>query len=239
MGSFAMLGLAAVLVGLVSGPVIERGLLRFLYGKDEVVLVLVTYALFLILEDFIKLVWGVDPLFVQGPNGETPYGLLGNFEIAGLTYPNYNLLLIAVAVISGLALAWALNRTRSGKLLLAVIHDREISAALGINVGRTYFVTFTIGAFLAAVGGALTAPTVSVVAGMGAEVIVMAFAVVVIGGLGSLQGAALGALIVGMVRAAAVHYQPEVELFSVYFVMAVVLILRPKGLFSGAEVRKI
>jgi len=239
MGSFAMLGLAAVLVGLVSGPVIERGLLRFLYGKDEVVLVLVTYALFLILEDFIKLVWGVDPLFVQGPNGETPYGLLGNFEVAGLTYPNYNLLLIAVAVISGLALAWALNRTRSGKLLLAVIHDREISAALGINVGRTYFVTFTIGAFLAAVGGALTAPTVSVVTGMGAEVIVMAFAVVVIGGLGSLQGAALGALIVGLVRAAAVHYQPEVELFSVYFVMAVVLILRPKGLFSGAEVRKI
>ena len=239
MGSFAMLGLAAVLVGLVSGPVIERGLLRFLYGKDEVVLVLVTYALFLILEDFIKLVWGVDPLFVQGPNGETPYGLLGNFEIAGLTYPNYNLLLLGVAVVSGLSLAWALNRTRSGKLLLAVIHDRETSAAMGINVGRTYFVTFTVGAFLAAVGGALTAPTVSVVTGMGAEVIVMAFAVVVIGGLGSLQGAALGALIVGLVRAAAVHYQPEVELFSVYLVMAVVLILRPKGLFSGAEVRKI
>ncbi|MEI7967629.1 MAG: branched-chain amino acid ABC transporter permease [Betaproteobacteria bacterium] len=239
MGSFAMLALAAVLVGLVAGPLIERGLLRYLYGKDEVVLVLVTYALFLILEDFIKLVWGVDPLFVQGPNGETPYGLLGNFEIAGLTYPNYNLLLIAVALLSGLSLTWALSSTRAGKLLLAVIHDREMSAALGINVSRTYFVTFTLGAFLAAVGGALTAPTVSVVTGMGAEVIVMAFAVVVIGGLGSLPGAALGALIVGLVRAAAVHYQPEVELFSVYFVMAVVLILRPKGLFSGAEVRKI
>lgn len=239
MGSFLMLGLAAVAVGIVFGPLIERGLLRYLYGKDEVVLVLVTYALFLILEDFIKLVWGVDPLFVQGPNGETPYGLLGNFDIAGLTYPTYNLLLVGVAVVAGLALAWSLNHTRSGKLLLAVIHDREVSAALGINVGRTYFVTFTIGAFLAAVGGALTAPTVSVVTGMGAEVIVMAFAVVVIGGLGSLPGAALGAFIVGMVRAAAVHYMPEVELFSVYFVMAAVLIARPKGLFSGAEVRKI
>lgn len=238
-GSFAMLALAAIVVGLVSGPLIERGLLRFMYGKDEVVLVLVTYALFLILEDFIKLVWGVDPLFVQGPNGETPYALLGNFEIAGLSYPNYNLLLVGVAVATGVALTWVLTRTRSGKLLTAVIHDREMSAALGIDVGRTYFVTFTVGAMLAAVGGALTAPTVSVVTGMGAEVIVMAFAVVVIGGLGSLPGAALGALIVGLVRAASIHYRPELELFSVYLVMAVVLILRPKGLFSGAEVRKI
>ena len=239
MGSYLMLLLAAILVGLVAGPVIERGLLQFMYGKDEVVLVLVTYALFLILEDLIKLVWGVDPLFITGPNGESPYSLLGNFEVAGLTYPNYNLVLVAVAFATGGALAWALAKTRSGKLLLAVIHDREVSAALGINVGRMYFVTFTIGAMLAGVGGALTAPTVSVVTGMGAEVIVLAFAVVVIGGLGSLPGAALGALIVGLVRAAAVHYLPEVELFSIYFVMAVVLILRPKGLFSGAEVRKI
>jgi branched-chain amino acid transport system permease protein len=239
MGSYLMLLAAAILVGLVAGPVIERGLLRFMYGKDEVVLVLVTYALFLILEDLIKLIWGVDPLFITGPGGESPYSLLGNFEVAGLTYPNYNLVLIAVAVATGGALAWALAKTRSGKLLLAVIHDREVSAALGINVGRIYFVTFTIGAMLAGIGGALTAPTVSVVTGMGAEVIVLAFAVVVIGGLGSLPGAALGALIVGLVRAAAVHYLPEVELFSIYFVMAVVLILRPKGLFSGAEVRKI
>ena len=92
---------------------------------------------------------------------------------------------------------------------------------------------------LAAIGGALTAPTVSVVPGMGVEVIVLAFAVVVIGGLGSLPGAALGALIVGLVRSAAVHYLPEVELFSIYLVMALVLIFRPKGLFAAAEARKI
>lgn len=238
-GSFAMLAAAAIVVGLVFGPLIERGLLRFMYGKDEVVLVLVTYALFLILEDVIKLVWGVDPLLVQGPNGETPYSVLGNFEASGLSYPYYNLVLVGVAVATGAALTWVLTRTRNGKLLIAVIHDREMSAAMGIDVGRTYFVTFTVGAMLAAVGGALTAPTVSVVTGMGAEVIVMAFAVVVIGGLGSLPGAALGAFIVGMVRAASIHYKPELELFSVYLVMAVVLIVRPKGLFSGAEVRKI
>ena len=168
-----------------------------------------------------------------------PYALLGNFEIAGLTYPTYTLVLVAAAIVVGLALWWALGFTRSGKMLLAVIHDREMSAAMGVNVGLTYFVTFTIGAFLAALGGALTAPTISVVTGMGAEVIVTAFAVVVIGGLGSLGGAALGAVIVGLVRSAAVHYQPELELFSIYLVMAAVLIARPKGLFSGAEVRKI
>jgi branched-chain amino acid transport system permease protein len=234
MGSYGMLALAAIVVGLISGPLIERGLLRFMYGKDEIVLVLVTYALFLILEDAIKLVWGVDPLFVA-----EPYGLLGNFEIGDLTYPNYSVLLIAVAILTGVALTWVLGRTRAGKLLVAVIHDREVSAAMGINVSRTYFATFTIGAMLAAIGGALTAPTISVVTGMGAEVIVMAFAVVVIGGLGSLPGAALGALIVGLVRSAAVHFRPEIELFSIYVVMALVLILRPKGLFSGAEVRKI
>ena len=117
-------------------------------------------------------------------------------------------------------------------MLLAVIHDREMSMAIGINVERVYLVTFTVGAMLAALGGALTAPTTSVQPGIGAEVIVLAFAVVVIGGLGSLGGAALGALIVGLVRSAAVHYRPEVELFSVYVVMALVLIMRPKGLFA-------
>ena len=110
---------------------------------------------------------------------------------------------------------------------------------MGINVGRVYFVTFTLGTMLAALGGALIAPKVSVVPAMGVEVIVLAFAVVVIGGLGSLPGAALGAVIVGLVRSAAVHYWPEVELFSIYLVMALVLIARPRGLFSTAEARKI
>jgi branched-chain amino acid transport system permease protein len=229
-----MLILAAILVGLVVGPLIERGLLRFMYGKDEIVLVLVTYAVFLILEDAIKLVWGVDAHFVSGP-----YGLLGSMSIAGLVYPVYSAALVVVSLLVGAAFALALNRTRQGKLLTAVIQDREISAAMGIDVRRVYLVTFTVGTMLAATGGALTAPTVSVVPGMGVEVIVLAFAVVVIGGLGSFAGAALGSLIVGMVRSAAVHYLPAVELFSIYLVMAAVLIARPKGLFRALEARKI
>ena len=234
LASYGVLVIAALVVGLVAGPLIERGLLRFMYGKDEIVLLLVTYAVFLILEDVIKLVWGVNPYFVA-----EPYGLLGSFDFAGLTYPVYNLVLIVFAIVVGATLAWVLQYTQRGKLLLAVIHDREVSVAMGINVDRVYLVTFTIGAMLAAIGGALTAPTVSVVPGMGVEVIVLAFAVVVIGGLGSLPGAALGALIVGLVRSAAVHYLPEVELFSIYLVMALVLIFRPKGLFAAAEARKI
>jgi len=225
---------SAIVVGLVAGLLIERGLLQFMYGREEIVLVLVTYALFLILEDFTKLLFGVDPLLVS-----EPYSLLGNLHLGNLIYPVYSIVLVLAAIVVGVALALVINRTRKGKILRAVIHDREISMAMGVNVSRVYMVTFTVGAMLAALGGALTAPTTSVQPGIGAEVIVLAFAIVVVGGLGSLAGAALGALIVGLVRSAAVHYAPEVELFSVYVVMALVLIIRPKGLFAAPEARKI
>jgi branched-chain amino acid transport system permease protein len=142
-------------------------------------------------------------------------------------------------VLFGGGLAWFLHGTRAGKLLLAVIHDPEISRAMGVNVDRFYLATFLLGSLLAALAGAFTAPTVSVVPGLGVDVIVLSFAVVVIGGLGSLPGAALGAVIVGVVRSLSVHYLPQVELFVIYFVMAAVLALRPRGLFSLAEPRKI
>jgi branched-chain amino acid transport system permease protein len=232
--SYATLLGAAVLVTVIVAPLIERGILRFMYAKDEVVILLITYALFLIFEDVIKLIWGVNPYFVA-----EPYGLLGSFDIGDLTYPYYNLILVGVAIISGAGLFWMLNRTRTGKLLVAVIHDTEVSRAMGINVDRFYVATFAFGSLLAAIGGAYTAPTISVVPGLGVDVIVLSFAVVVIGGLGSLPGAALGAVIVGLVRSAAIHYLPQAELFVIYLVMALVLAFRPRGLFSLAEARKI
>jgi len=232
--SYAVLLVAAVLITLVFAPLIERGLLRFMYAKDEVVILLITYALFLILEDVIKLIWGVNPYFVA-----EPYALLGSFEVADMAYPTYNLILVGLAIVLGGGLAWLLNSTRVGKLLRAVIHDPEVSRAMGIDVGRYYLATFTFGSLLAALAGSYTAPTVSVVPGLGIEVIVLSFAVVVIGGLGSLLGAALGALIVGLVRSATIHYLPQVELFVIYLVMAMVLAFRPRGLFSIAEARKI
>jgi branched-chain amino acid transport system permease protein len=232
--SYAVLLASAVIITLVFAPLIERGILRFMYAKDEVVILLITYALFLILEDVIKLIWGVDPYFIA-----EPYGLLGSFDIGELSYPTYNLILVGIAIASGAGLTLLLQGTRVGKLLRTVIHDPEVSRAMGINVDRFYLVTFTCGSMLAAVGGAFTAPTVSVVPGIGVEIVVLSFAVVVIGGLGSLPGAALGAVIVGLVRSAAIHYAPALELFVIYFVMALVLAFRPRGLFSLAEPRKI
>jgi branched-chain amino acid transport system permease protein len=232
--SYAVLVIAAILVAAPFAILIERAILRPLYSRDEVVILLVTYALFLILEDVVKLVWGVNPYFIA-----EPYALLGSFQVAGMAYPTYNLILVAVALFFGLGLAWLLHSTRAGKLLLAVIHDPEVSRAMGINVGRYYLATFALGSLLAALAGAFTAPTVSVVPGLGVEVIVLSFAVVVIGGLGSLPGAAVGAVMVGLVRSLSVHYMPQVELFVIYFVMAAVLAVRPRGLFSLAEPRKI
>jgi branched-chain amino acid transport system permease protein len=233
-GSFLLLVAAGVAVGTVVGFLVERGLLRPMYGRDEIVLVLVTYAAFLVFEDVIKLVWGVDPYFAY-----QPYALLGRISIGGIGFAVYDLLLLALAIVIGIVAWWALNRTRQGKLLLAVIHDREISTAMGINVSRMFTATFVIGATLGALGGALTAPGISVVPGIGVEVIVLAFAVSVIGGLGSIAGAAIGALLVGIARASAVHLLPQVELFVIYAVMAIVLAFRPQGLLGRASPRKI
>lgn len=230
---FALL-FAALLAGFVVGPLIERFLLRYQYGKDEVVILLITYALFLVLEDVLKLVWGVDPYFIS-----EPYELLGNFEIAGMSYPNYYLLMVGLALVVGLSLAFVLNKTRFGRMLVSVIHDREVSAAMGIDVGRVFILTFGVGCSLAAIAGAFTAPTISVTPGLGVEVIVLSFAVVVTGGLGSLPGVALAAIIMGIARAFCIHYIPQLELFVIFSVMALVLSFRPRGLFSLAEARKI
>lgn len=226
--------LAAVAVAAVVAPLTERGLLRFFYGRDEVLLVLVTYAMFLILEDVTKLVWGANPYYVS-----EPYGLFGNVDIGAQTYVGYDFLLVVLALVIGLAVWWGLNRTRHGKIVLAVIHSPEIASSMGINVSRVYMLAFSIGIFLAAVGGAFTAPMISVQPGVSVGVIIVSFAVVIIGGLGSIEGAAVGALIVGLARSAAVHLAPAAELFSIYIVMAIVLMFRPEGLFQRVQARKI
>ncbi|MEH6546759.1 MAG: branched-chain amino acid ABC transporter permease, partial [Sneathiella sp.] len=207
MGSYAAMILATILVAVIVGPVLEIFLLRYFYGRDEVVLVLVTYGIFLILEDVMKLIWGVDPLFVY-----QPYDLLGTVEFGPLFYVTYDFLVIAISIAVGLLVWFVLNRTNQGKVVLAVIHDREMSQSMGVNVNKVFLVSFTAGVFLAALGGALTAPMISVSPGISVNVIILAFAVVIIGGLGSIEGAAIGALFVGISRAASVHLMPEAEL---------------------------
>lgn len=226
--------LAAVAVAAVVAPLTERGLLRAFHGRDEVLLVLVTYALFLILEDVTKLIWGATPYYVT-----EPYMLFGTVEFGVMSYVGYDFVLILVAVVCGLLVWWGLNRTRSGKIVLAVIHSEEIASSMGVNVSRIYTFAFMVGVFLAALGGALTAPMLSVQPGLSVGVIIVSFAVVIIGGLGSIEGAAIGALIVGFARALAVHTWPDAELFSIYVAMAAVLVFRPQGLFQRMQARKI
>jgi branched-chain amino acid transport system permease protein len=226
--------LAAVAVAAIVAPLTERGLLRFFYGRDEVLLVLVTYALFLILEDVTKLVWGANPYFVS-----EPYALFGNVDVGIQSYVGYDFALVGLAVTVGLAVWWGLNRTRQGKIVLAVIHSAEVASSMGVNVSRVYMLAFSVGIFLAALGGAFTAPMISVAPGVSVGVVIVSFAVVIIGGLGSIEGAAIGALIVGLARSLAVHLAPVAELFAIYVVMAIVLTFRPEGLFQRIQARKI
>lgn len=226
--------LAAVAVAVIMAPLAERTLLRSFYGRDEVLLVLVTYAMFLILEDATKLIWGATPFYVS-----EPYGLFGNVDIGAQSYVGYDFALVGMAALIGLIVWWGLNRTRQGKIVLAVIHSPEVASSMGVNVSRVYMLAFTVGVFLAALGGAFTAPMISVQPGISVGVIIVSFAVVIIGGLGSIEGAAIGALIVGLARSLAVHLAPVAELFSVYLVMTVVLAFRPEGLFQRIQARKI
>jgi branched-chain amino acid transport system permease protein len=232
--TYLLLLVAAIVVGVVAGPIIERLFLRRVYDRDEEVQIILTFSISLILEDLVKLTWGVSPIFA-----DTPYTNLGYVRLGGVNYAWYPFLLAGIALAVAGLLWLMVARTRFGKVLIAVITDREISAALGIAVPRVYTVAFTLGAVLAALGGAFTAPMFSLVPGVGAEVIVTSFAVIAIGGLGSVAGAALGSLVVGLARAAAIYLYPELDLFVIYLIMALVLLVRPEGFFGQIEVRRI
>ncbi len=231
---FLVIIVAAIAVGLLLGFVIEQFLLRHMYHRDEVLIVLATFGLFLVLEDIILIAFGTDPYFAF-----QPMALLGSVEMGGIVRDVYGLTLIGVAALVAIGCWWLLNKTKWGTLLKAVIYDREMGISMGINVPLVYTMTFIGGAILGGLGGAYIAPTISVAPGLGTEVIVLSFAVVVVGGMGSIAGAAIGSVIIGLLRALAVHELPQVELFVVFAVMAIVLVFRPEGLFAPAKPRKI
>src|SRR5919197_4087086 len=232
--SYLVLLLAGLFIGVTVGPFLERLFIRRVADRGEVIPLILTFALFLILEDVMKLVWGVNSYLA-----DLPYSMLGSISLGGVSYPRYQLLLPLVALLAAALMWFIINRTRFGKLVIAVIADREVSGALGINVPRIYLFAFTLGAILAAVGGAFIAPMGSVVPGVSIEVIVLAFAVTTIGGLGGVPGAAIGAVLVGLLRALAVQYRPELDLFVIYALMTLILLVKPRGLFGGIEVRRI
>ena len=227
-GLFLILPAGAIAAAL-AGAVIERTLLRPFYKRPEEYQLLMTFGLLMILEDLIRLVFGPNPL-----SATTVYAALGSISIGEDRYPAYNLVIIAVGILAAIFLWAFIYRTRFGVLLRATSQDKRMASALGVNVNRVYIQAFTLGCFMAGLGGAIVVPSQSAVLGMGVDALVLAFIVVVIGGLGSLEGALAGALIVGVVREAGITLFPEVELAVLYLIAAVVLLARPAGLFGRA-----
>ncbi len=211
------------------GVVIEPLLLRPFYTRAEEYQLLVTFGLLQILEDMMHLVWGGTPL-----SADTLMDALPIIRIGGLYYPAYNLVVIAIGVIAAVVLWAAIYHTRFGVMLRATSQDRRMASALGLNVGLVYVVAFGIGCFMAGLGGAIVVPTQAAVLGMGVDALIIAFVVVVIGGLGSLKGALVGALVVSFVRTAGIQFFPELELAVLYLIAAGVLLVRPTGLFGTA-----
>jgi branched-subunit amino acid ABC-type transport system permease component len=222
---WAVVGAAVAIAAL--GGFVERLLLRHLYGKDELYQLLFTYALVLILSDAARVAWGTGQLSVSRPPG-----LTGAFRVFGTLIPYYNVFVLLLGPALALIFWGVLYRTRLGRFIRAAALDREMLGALGVNVSRLYTGVFVLGSFLAGLGGALVTPVKTIVPGMDVEIIVEAFIVVVIGGLGSFWGTLLGAVVYGQVLAFGILIIPRFSIFSVFALMAVVLILRPWGLLG-------
>jgi branched-chain amino acid transport system permease protein len=223
--------LVAALGVALLGAIVERLLLRYLYGREELYQLLFTYALVLVLGDAAKYFWGTGQLSVSRPP------MLGaSLEVFGATVPVYNLFIMLVGPAVALGGWLILSRSGAGRMVRAASFDREMLDALGANVGGIYTGMFVVSAFLAGLSGALVTPIVSIVPGMDVEIIVQAFIVVVIGGLGSFWGTFWGSVIYGQVLSFGILIFPGFSLFSVFALMAVILIIRPWGLF-GAPLR--
>ena len=227
-GQLLLLPIGAFAIAAV-GAVIEPTLLRPLYRRPEEYVLLITFGLLMILEDAMKMLFGGTPL-----SAGTIMDHMGSFPIGRLLYPVYNLVVIGVGVLAAVGLWWFIYRTRFGVILRATSQDRRMASALGLNVGRVYVQAFAIGCFMAGLGGAVVVPAQAAVLGMGVDALILAFIVVVVGGLGSLEGALIGALLVGVVREAGIAMFPEIELAVLYLMAAIVLLVRPAGILGRA-----
>ena len=222
---FPVLILAGLAIGLVGLP-IER-VLSTVYRRDESYRLLLTFGLLLMFQDVFRFTWGATPRTM-----DNAYMAYGTAHVLGVQVPTYNLLVIAASIGIAVALGLFLQRTKTGRIVRATAENRDMAEGLGVNASKIFALVFTVGCMLGTVGGALVVPSSAASLDMAVELVVEAFAVVVIGGLGSMRGALVGALIVGLMRAASISIMPEMELLSVYLVVVAALILRPAGLFG-------
>lgn len=234
-GSLLALVIGAVAVGLLLGAIIEIGLVRRILHFDPVMQLLATFAVFMIMEDLQRLIWGTSPVSVTNA-----VDAMGTLKVGAVTYTAYQLLLLpTIAVLIFVGLRWSLGHTRFGRQIMAVAHNREVASALGINAKRVGLLTFCLGAVLGTLGGALASPTTSLVPGIGGDMMVLSFAVVAVAGLGQITGTAIAALMIGMAKAFSVYLLPEFDVLVPYLIMLAVLLWRPQGLFAVAEARRV
>ncbi|MFO1082530.1 MAG: branched-chain amino acid ABC transporter permease [Reyranellaceae bacterium] len=244
-GSFWLGMLGAVAGTAVVGVALETTLLRRLYRRSHLSQVLATFGVILIANEIVRLVWGSQPILLNPPPA-----LAGPVELFGMRYPAYRLVVIVAGLAVALLLWLLVTRTRAGMWVRAGASDREMAEVMGIDTRRLFTLVFAIGAALCAVAGALLGPLLAVQVGMGEDVLILAFVVISIGGIGSIRGALLGALLVGLVDTAgraflpllfrsllppsvAAEAGPAVAAMAIYMLMAAVLALRPGGLFPA------
>ncbi|WP_435365703.1 branched-chain amino acid ABC transporter permease [Haloarchaeobius sp. DYHT-AS-18] len=220
-------------ITVIIAAVFERTVFAPLFDIDDTYQLLATFGLVLMLEDAMQFIWGSSPISVSGP-----LELFGQVSIFGSTYPVYNLFVISLFVVTAIIPFLLFNRTKLGKIAQAMAEDEEMVEALGLNVTRVRLVVFSVATGSAGLAGALMMPLASATPGLSIEYILLAFAVVVIGGLGSLRGAIVGSLLIGLIRSFGIAYFPQIELAIVFVIMAAIIFVKPEGLYGGSGVLK-
>lgn len=226
-GSFLVAFFLTPLVLAAIGFVIERWLLRPLYSRDHVEQFLLTFGLILVINEFVRIVWGFGYVNAAGPAF-----LSGAFDVAGSQIPVYRFFLLGVGVATGAALWFIIDRTRLGIVLRATMTHPQMVRSLGIHVDKVRTLVFCFGAGLAGLAGAVAAPVLPIQLGMGFSIIIDCFVVVILGGLGDIRGAFLAAILMGAIQTFGQQYYPEWTEVGKYALLLLVLILRPEGIFS-------
>ena len=230
-GLWISIFLAGITMAII-GWIIEFLLIRRLYNRDLTEQLLLTYALVLIIGDAIKLTWGVEDLFITKPTYTN-----GVISIFSAPFPIYYAVVVALGFVVAIGLWWLLQKTMFGRKIRASVFSREMVSALGIPINRIYSGVFALSLFIAGTAGGVQAPISAIALGIDMEVIIECFCVMVIGGFGSLIGALVGSLIIGIIYSFAILIFPKMALVLVFLVTAIVLIIRPWGLF-GTPLRK-
>ena len=226
-GFWVALLLSPVVVGLVA-LIAERSLFCHLYEREHLMLLLFTFALMLILGDLVKMFWGADYRSIMAPKY-----LRGSINIFDSPFPKYNLFLLVIGPIVAVLLWLFSNKTKMGKIARAAAVDREMVGAIGINVSWVFAFAFVLGCLLAGLGGALVSPTVSVTLGMDHDIIMEAFLIVTIGGLGNMWGALVGSLLFGVTQSFGVLFWPQFAIVFPYLAVVIVLIWKPTGMLKS------